>query len=284
MKFMQNWERRLANQRQPNLLLWLVAIYAIGGALFMTQPQTYAAFFSLDFEKIVTELQIWRLITFLLYPLSMSPLYIILSLYIYFLMARFMERIFGTFRLNVFVVTGIVMIWIVSALAYYVFDLPVGRMGYLVGTNSLNLSLFLLLALSIPEQQFLFYFLIPIKAKYIAILDLIFFLISLYGGGGPRIEAIAALLNVGLFFLLFVTKHHLALHRRQVAFQKSMRQERTKAPTPQPEKMQKPVAKHRCEVCGITDLDDPNMTFRFCSKCHGLKEYCEEHIHDHTHQ
>ena len=35
-------------------------------------------------------------------------------------------------------------------------------------------------------------------------------------------------------------------------------------------------AKHRCAVCGRTELDDPNLEFRYCSKCNGNYEYCQE--------
>ena len=40
---------------------------------------------------------------------------------------------------------------------------------------------------------------------------------------------------------------------------------------------------HKCAVCGITDADDPNMEFRYCSKCNGYYCYCSKHINNHTH-
>ena len=40
---------------------------------------------------------------------------------------------------------------------------------------------------------------------------------------------------------------------------------------------------HKCAVCGITDADDPNMEFRYCSKCNGYYCYCMKHINDHVH-
>ena len=40
---------------------------------------------------------------------------------------------------------------------------------------------------------------------------------------------------------------------------------------------------HKCAVCGITDLDDPNMEFRYCSKCDGYYCYCANHINNHVH-
>ncbi|HAC03370.1 MAG TPA: hypothetical protein DCE63_05350, partial [Eubacterium sp.] len=41
--------------------------------------------------------------------------------------------------------------------------------------------------------------------------------------------------------------------------------------------------KHRCAVCGRTELDDESLVFRFCSKCAGNYEYCNEHLYTHIH-
>jgi hypothetical protein len=43
------------------------------------------------------------------------------------------------------------------------------------------------------------------------------------------------------------------------------------------------IAVHRCAVCGKTELDDPDMEFRFCSKCNGNYEYCRDHLYTHKH-
>ena len=41
-------------------------------------------------------------------------------------------------------------------------------------------------------------------------------------------------------------------------------------------------AKHRCAVCGRTELDDSSLEFRFCSKCNGKYEYCQDHLFTYT--
>ena len=43
-------------------------------------------------------------------------------------------------------------------------------------------------------------------------------------------------------------------------------------------------ARHKCAICGRTELDDPTLTFRYCSKCSGNKEYCQEHLFTHEHK
>ena len=40
---------------------------------------------------------------------------------------------------------------------------------------------------------------------------------------------------------------------------------------------------HKCSVCGVTDTDNPNMEFRYCSRCNGYYCYCEDHISNHSH-
>jgi len=40
---------------------------------------------------------------------------------------------------------------------------------------------------------------------------------------------------------------------------------------------------HRCTVCGRTDVSDPNLEFRYCSRCNGYHCYCQDHIDNHTH-
>ena len=40
---------------------------------------------------------------------------------------------------------------------------------------------------------------------------------------------------------------------------------------------------HKCTVCGKTDVDSPDLEFRYCSRCNGYHCYCQEHISNHTH-
>ena len=42
-------------------------------------------------------------------------------------------------------------------------------------------------------------------------------------------------------------------------------------------------ARHKCCICGRTELDDDSLEFRFCSRCKGNKEYCNVHLFTHQH-
>jgi hypothetical protein len=41
--------------------------------------------------------------------------------------------------------------------------------------------------------------------------------------------------------------------------------------------------RHRCHVCGKTDVTHPLLDFRYCSKCFGEECYCAEHLASHAH-
>ena len=43
------------------------------------------------------------------------------------------------------------------------------------------------------------------------------------------------------------------------------------------------ITRHKCAVCGRTDETNPELEFRFCSKCDGNYEYCQDHLFTHTH-
>ena len=61
--------------------------------------------------------------------------------------------------------------------------------------------------------------------------------------------------------------------KRRRQFHKQVRTASTKAGEP----------RHRCAICGRTELDNPNLEFRFCSKCDGNYEYCSDHLFTHEH-
>ena len=43
------------------------------------------------------------------------------------------------------------------------------------------------------------------------------------------------------------------------------------------------ITRHKCAVCGRTEESNPELEFRFCSKCNGNYEYCQDHLFSHTH-
>ena len=92
------------------------------------------------------------------------------------------------------------------------------------------------------------------------------------------ILAFVSLLNFLLFF--FATRNYKKYSHGQAKRQRAYRKEVYEARKNQ---QNATGARHKCTVCGRTELDDPNLEFRYCSKCNGAYEYCQDHLFTHEH-
>lgn len=287
MNWLNKLERKFGRYAIPNLMTYIVILYGAGYVLNMVNPTFYAAYLSLDTQAILHG-QVWRIFTFIIQPPSNNLIWLLLALYLYYFIGKQLEMTWGAFRFNLYLLAGVLFHAIAAILAYLV----TGVTLYL-GTTYLNMSLFLVFAALYPDVQFMLYFFIPVKAKWLAWLDVLFFLYGIaqaflpaYGGGvygayyqANALAAAVSLLNFAIFFIgsrngrAYSPKQM----RRKREFQKNVRRaSRPAASYPN-------GAKHRCAVCGRTELDDPNLEFRYCSKCNGNYEYCQDHLFTHTH-
>ena len=131
-------------------------------------------------------------------------------------------------------------------------------------------------AATFPDAQFLLFFVIPIKAKWLALFDGAYFLYGMiFGGMASRIAIVMSLLN---FILYFVMSRSGRYNPKEIKRKQQFRSQVT-----QTVREAKQNGRHRCAVCGRTDLDDPELVFRFCSKCEGDYEYCQDHLYTHKH-
>lgn len=189
MKWLSQMERKFGRYAIPHLMYILsgimLAVYLIDLFFPGTPMQSLLA---LDMD-LVARGQIWRFLTFLFLPSSSSPLWVLLNLYFYCLLGNALEKEWGTFRLNLFYLSGILG----SVLAALVTGYGVNRY--------LNLSLFLAFAFLFPDHEILLFFFFPIKMKYLAYVDWILFGIQLiFGDWSTRAAIIASLINFFLFF------------------------------------------------------------------------------------
>ena len=235
----------------PNLMLYIV----LGTAVVYVMSQMSGNYFLYNLlvfnRTLILQGQIWRLITYpLTYNIS-NLLLMAVSLFCYYSLGRVMEQVWGTLRFNLFYFTGVVMM-----------DIWCMIFGGQASVTYLNLSLFLGFATMYPDSQFLLFFIIPVKAWLFALIDL------------------------GNYFLFF-GKDVLNLIPRswQAKFKsRGSRKSQPKVIHFDGEKVKKtPDYTHRCTVCGRTDVTNPEMEFRYCSRCHGYYCYCQEHINNHTH-
>ena len=268
----------------PNLMLYI----ALGNAvvLIMSMINGGAALYNaLYFDKsLILQGQVWRLFTYV-FTQSGGGLLELLFLYFFYMLGRHVEISMGTLRFNLYYLTGVVLMDVFAML----FATPYTSMLYMDMAYYLHLSLILMYATSYPDAQFLIFFIIPIKAWVMALIYLVLVLISVFNLSFPvmffphNLFPLVALAN----YFLFTGKdilNLLPLSLRAKRFKKSAVKQNNHTGSipfrPQPKKSD---YLHRCTVCGRTDVSDPQLEFRYCSRCNGYHCYCEDHINNHTH-
>ncbi|MCQ2453300.1 MAG: rhomboid family intramembrane serine protease [Clostridia bacterium] len=201
-KLINSLERKLYRYRIPPIMKYI--IYAMAGVfvldLLFASSTAYSYRFSLISHLMLSTNailhgQIWRLVTWIFIPDSSSMLWLLLSLYFYFMVGTTLENRWGTRRFLIYLVIGAVANIIGAFVAHLL-------CGYGIGTNAyLFYSLFLAFAALYPDAEFLLFFVLPVKAKWLALIDLLYFLSAIFFGGlQMRCAAIASLVNVMLFF------------------------------------------------------------------------------------
>mgnify|MGYP000820287189 FL=1 len=291
MNFIDRLEKRYPNFGVSNLMIYVIAISGLGMFISMGNPYIYYQYLSLDFYQIFHHGQVWRLITFLLCPSaggsgSSGLFWFVIMAWVYYSIGSNLERIWGRFRFTLFYLSGIVMILVVTLAAYLIMGIvyPAQEVGIWLGMQVtleyVTESLFLAFALVFPDVQFLLFFIIPVKAKWLSIF---YFALDAYQiiqgimmkSYYPVALIVVSLINIFIFFFFAKGRPGMAAHARQTKrkaeFKQKMHESREKGPI------------HRCAICGRTELDAPELDFRYCSKCDGRYEYCSEHLFTHEH-
>ncbi len=268
MKFFYKLERKYGKYAIHNLMYYLVVLYGIGLIISLWNPMIYYRYLALDGNAILHG-EIWRIVTFLCYPPVPGLFFGILALYMYYSMGQTLERVWGAFRFNVYVLLGVLG----HVLAELVITLAFGYSPNLLPV-ALDFSLFFAFALTFPDVEFLLMYLIPIKAKWLATAEGAVYLYYLIAGDlATRVEIIMTMANVIVFFLL--TRNYNRINPKEMKRRHDFKTQVRMKPQGR--------TRHRCAVCGRTEQDGPGMEFRYCSKCVGNYEYCQDHLYTHKH-
>lgn len=283
MNFMDKLERKFGKYAVYGLHKYVVGAYFIGMVLSYL-PGNFTSYLNFSMDYILRG-QIWRLVTWIFCGTGGGGFFAILFLLCLLPMGQTLERFLGTFRMNVYLIGGMLLNVVGGIVVYLVsyLILGVGLPVYLSNYYIL-LSMFMALGILMPDATVNLYFILPIKMKWMLLvyfLELLYELYTYYSMGGIVVVAvfgsqiIFALLNLFLFFYLSKLRLNKAQKKRQREFRAQMASE------PRPGSG---ITRHKCAVCGRTELDDPNLSFRYCSKCTGNKEYCQEHLFTHIHE
>ena len=279
-------ERKFGKYAIPNLTFILLVISAAGQVIGMIPPlRGVLSWLALN-PYLILRGQIWRLVTWIAMPTAGFLSFLIIAALFYYPIGRQMERVWGDFRYNLYLIMGLVFTVIGAFLVYFYFRATLGSeiAVFYITQYSLSfspyyvmMSIFFAFAATFPNSMVLFMFIVPVKIKWLGIgYGVLLLLQVVQGGTVDRIVIVASLLNFVIFFLLSqkstFARYKPSEMKRRNDFKKSVRM------TPRADN-----AFHRCAICGVTNTDFPDMQFRYCSKCNGLYEYCSDHLFTHQH-
>lgn len=280
---MSKWEKKFGKYAIRNLPLILILCYVVGYVIELVNSR-FLLYLTLDPYAILHG-QIWRIFTWIIVPPTQISFFTIITLYFYYSLGTSLERTWGTWRFNVYLLSGMFFTVIGSFVFLGVLYLLGGGLepaaaavlssmsSQLFSTYYINMSIFLAFAATFPNVQVLLMFVIPVKVKWMGIIyGVLIAWQFLAGNMVVRIAIGSSLLNFVIFF--FTTRGHIHMSPRQVKRRVEFKQEIRKSPK---------ITKHKCAICGRTDEDDPLLEFRFCSKCSGNYEYCQDHLFTHSH-
>ncbi|MGI6070703.1 MAG: hypothetical protein ACOYBE_09775 [Blautia sp.] len=285
MNFINKLERKYGRFGIHNLTMYIIICYVIGYVLNLIQPELL---YYLRLEPaLILKGQIWRLVTWVLIPPGGLNLFTIIMLFFYYSLGTTLERTWGTFRYTLFIFSGLFFTIIGAFILHFIVGglvvagAGVISVGAFFSTYYISLSIFLAFAISYPDMQVLLYFVIPIRIKWLAYVDIALLAYDIFNyvrsGLWMMVVPIAAsLLNVVIFF--FATRNMNHLRPKEV----KRRQEFKKA-VAKSQVSSNGITKHKCAICGRTEKDGDHLEFRFCSKCNGNFEYCQDHLFTHEH-
>ncbi len=295
-KFIDNLERKFGKYAIKNLIKYVLVLYVAGAVIGIINPNIYYNYLCLNMEAILHG-QVWRLVTYLIEPYGFTSfgsggfiiniIFFLFSVNIINMFGQNLEEIWGTFRFNLYFISG----WFLNIVAAILLYFVVGSTIYNSGFQYIYWAMFFAFAVYFPDVRFAIMGIIPIKVKWLAYLDgayLVFQVIqylvyavgyfkngnSFYGAMcvSSAVAIVISLLNFFAFFFIYRNRRGM-----------SMKQKRRKRDYIKKTTVNNGAPRHRCAICGRTELDNPDLDFRFCSKCNGNFEYCSEHLFTHEH-
>lgn len=215
MNWLDKVERKMRWFAVPNLMMLLSGLMLAVFLLELALPEeAVSQYLWLDWNAVRAG-QLWRVLSFLILPPATSPFFLLFSLYFFCLMGNGLESQWGASKFTLFYTVG--------ALGTIIGSLFTG-----FSTNQyLNLSLFLAFAAIYPNYTVMVFFILPVKVKYLALLDVLLYLYLFFQIGWPeRVALLLSLANVLLFFSPDIFRHirdYFAYRKTRQNFRRNMR-------------------------------------------------------------
>lgn len=273
MNWFDRLERRFRWLAIPNLPLILTVGQVGVFAMSLVQGEQWASNLLSLRPAQLRDGEVWRLFAFLFEPPTFSVIWFFFGIMAFFMMSDALERVWGSFRFNLYVLMGWLLNCAVAIVAMFFADRE-QEMSVLY----LQTSIFLAFAWLFPDFEFSLYFVFPIRVKYLAYVTwtLLFFALAgaltffRQGGWLTALTIVASVSNFLIFFAPDLIRAARAGHRRYAALGAEAAARRS--------------VRHTCAACGANNLTHPDLEFRYCTQCVGTPGYCEHHIRNHEHK
>lgn len=302
------FEQKFGKYAIKNLTIYLIGGYVLGYLIYFLNKDLYAMLTFNPYE--IMHGQVWRIITWVITMPESLGIFTIIMLFLYYSLGRTLDKTWGSYRYNVYLFSGFLFTIVGAFILYFILlysGIPIMSQGVAVTgaqravamgqiismyttTYYINVSIFLAFAATYPNQELLLYFIIPIKIKWLGLVYVVFMgidVVSTFRNQGiiSGILVLAmivfSLMNFLIYF--FFTRKKMGISGVTFKQRKRKVQYKQKVSQAQAHNTYANGARHKCAICGRTDLDNPELSFRFCSKCSGNKEYCEDHLFTHEH-
>ena len=279
MNFLNKLESKIGRYAIPNLPKVIIGTYIIGYLIYYLFPQ--ALIYIILEPALIMQGQVWRLISWVLVPPTTTNIFFVLiMLLFYYSISTTLEQTWGAFRFNFYIFSGLIFM-IIGAFILYIVSGGGYGVGLLFSTHYINLAIFLAFAATYPDMTVMLYFLLPIKIKWLAYLDAALILYDFIRAQfwATRVAIIASLLNFLIFFILS--------RKYKSGASYTFTRQKPKKNTEPPKRFNPTtggITKHKCAICGRTEKDGIDLEFRFCTKCNGNYEYCQDHLFTHEHK
>ena len=266
----------------PHLMRYIVIISAVVFLLdyFSNGAASYMLYF--DAGLILEKGELWRLITWLFVPSGNNIFWTIIGLFCYYSIGSSVEGYWGRVKFNLFYLSCVVITVVLAFVSLLWTDYPY------ITNGMLNNVLFLVFATLFPTAMIRIQFIIPIQAKWLAALYVVLTIYDIFKYGlGYLIFMLPMYLGIWLPYLVFFWDRVWDLlaefgfrfrhqnSKQTIQFKSAVRQQKKKDA--------ERGYRHKCAVCGRTDASNPELEFRYCSRCAGYHCFCQDHIFQHEH-
>lgn len=281
MDFLTKLERKFGKFYIPNLTMILIGGFILGYLIEIVNPDALMAI-SLDPSKVMRG-EVYRLITWIVIPPRTISIFVVIMLMFYYHVGRTLENAWGDFRYTLYILSGIIFTDLGIMITYLIMgnNLDIYNQYYVMfgaSTYYLCLSMFLAYAFMFPDMQVLYMMIIPIKVRWLGYLDIAYLIVEIVQFGLMRyytgmVTVIMSVFNFILFYFMLKGKTRVtpAQRKRKKRYKREVRQTQM-------------LTRHKCAICGQTEEDNPNLEFRYCSRCKGNYEYCQNHLFTHEHK